>query len=41
MQRDTPTAVNPKKGKLLYIGVAGKRPGGWMEEAVQLGLRVP
>lgn len=41
MQRDTPVSINPKKGKLLYIGVAGKRPGGWMDEAVQLGLRTP
>lgn len=40
-QRDVPTFINPKKGQLLYIGVAGKRPGGWMEEAVKLGLRVP
>jgi hypothetical protein len=40
-QRDTTaTTMNPKKGKLLYIGVAGKRPGGWKEEAIQLGLRV-
>lgn len=40
-QRDLPANINPKKGKLLYIGVAGKRPGGWMEEAVKLGLRAP
>lgn len=40
-QRDVPTFINPKKGQLLYIGVAGKRPGGWVEEAVKLGLRVP
>ena len=39
MQRDTPTSINPKTGKLLYIGVAGKRPGGWKDEAVALGLR--
>ena len=40
-QRDTPTFINPKKGRLLYLGVAGKRPGGWAEEAIRLGLRVP
>lgn len=40
-QRDVPTFINPKKGQLLYIGVAGKRPGGWKEEAVKLGLRTP
>jgi hypothetical protein len=40
-QRDVPTFINPKKGKLLYLGVAGKRPGGWKEEAVKLGLRAP
>lgn len=40
MQRDTPTTLNPKKGKLLYIGIAGKRPGGWKDEATALGLRV-
>ena len=41
-QRDsTATTLNPKTGQLLYIGVAGKRPGGWMEEAVKLGLRIP
>lgn len=40
-QRDVPTFINPKKGQLLYIGVAGKRPGGWVEEAVKLGLRTP
>ncbi len=41
MQRDTPVTINPKKGKLLYIGIAGKRPGGWMAEAESLGLRTP
>jgi len=41
-QRDTAhTMMNPTDGKLLYIGVAGKRPGGWKEEAVKLGLRTP
>jgi hypothetical protein len=40
MQRDQPVSINPKKGKLLYLGLAGKRPGGWKEEAIQLGLRV-
>ena len=38
-QRDTPTTFNPVKGKLLYIGVAGHRPGGWEDEAVKMGLR--
>lgn len=41
MQRDTPTTISPKKGRLLYIGIAGKRPEGWKEEAIQLGLRTP
>lgn len=41
MQRDTVTSINPKKGQLLYIGVAGHRPSGWEPEAVQLGLRTP
>jgi len=27
-----PTSYNPKKGKVLYIGVAGRRPAGWKEE---------
>lgn len=41
-QRDsTATTLNPKKGRLLYIGVIGKRPGGWKEEAIKLGLRAP
>lgn len=41
-QRDTShTMMSPTEGKLLYIGVAGKRPGGWKEEAVNLGLRAP
>ena len=40
-QRDTPTTFNPKQGKLLYIGIAGKRPGGWKAEATSLGLITP
>lgn len=40
-QRDAPVTFNPKQGKLLYIGLAGKRPGGWKAEAVALGLRAP
>lgn len=39
-QRDRPTAINPKKGKMLYIGIAGKRPGGWKAEAQEMGLSV-
>jgi len=39
--RDTPTTINPSKGKLLYIGIAGKRPGGWKAEAEKLGLLTP
>ena len=42
-QRDLPANINPKKGKLLYIGIAGPahRPGGWINEAVKLGIRAP
>lgn len=39
MQRDHPTFLNPSQGKLLYIGIAGKRPAGWEDEAVKIGLR--
>jgi hypothetical protein len=41
MQRDAPVTFNPTKGKLLYIGIAGKRPGGWKDQAVSLGIRTP
>jgi hypothetical protein len=33
-QRDRPTFINPSKGQLLYIGVLGHRPAGWMKDAV-------
>lgn len=35
-----PTIINPSKGKVLYIGIAGKRPGGWISAAQDLGLDV-
>jgi hypothetical protein len=41
LHRDTPTTISPTKGKLLYLGVLGKRPSGWKEEAVKLGLHIP
>lgn len=37
-QRAHPTNISPSKGKMLYIGIAGKRPGGWKAEAAQMGL---
>lgn len=37
-QRDRPTSINPEKGKLFYLGVLGKRPGGWMQDAIQMGI---
>jgi hypothetical protein len=41
-QRDTAmTFINPVKGKLLYLGVAGQRPKGWKDEAIQLGIMLP
>lgn len=32
-QRDRPTFISPAKGELLYIGVMGHRPGGWLRDA--------
>lgn len=40
-QRDRPTAINPEKGKLFYLGVLGKRPGGWKADAINMGFLVP
>ena len=37
-QRDRPTFMNPTDGKVLYIGLLGKRPSGWMRDAVSMGL---
>ena len=37
-QRDRPTFISPKKGQVLYIGLAGKRPGGWKAQAAEMGL---
>lgn len=31
-QRDRPTSINPSKGQLLYIGVLGQRPSGWVQD---------
>lgn len=28
-QRNRPTTINPQIGTLLYVGLAGSRPGGW------------
>jgi hypothetical protein len=39
-QRDRPTAINPVVGKVLYIGLAGRRPGGWLDEARSMGIEV-
>jgi hypothetical protein len=39
-QRDRPTSINPAKGKVLYIGYAGRRPGGWKADAESMGLVV-
>jgi hypothetical protein len=39
-QRDRPTSINPSKGKMLYIGFAGKRPGGWKADAQSMGIVV-
>jgi len=36
-QRDQyPTSINPSKGELLYLGVAGHRPGGWKQEFAKM-----
>lgn len=37
-QRDRPTFINPSKGKLLYVAPLGRRPKGWKQEAMELGL---
>ena len=37
-QRTDWTSLNPKKGKLLYLGVMNKRPSGWKAEAAELGI---
>lgn len=39
-QRDYPGSMNPTEGKLLYIGVLGKRPAGWKQDAIERGLAV-
>jgi hypothetical protein len=35
-QRDRPTFINPSKGQLLYIGIMGHRPAGWMKDATEM-----
>jgi hypothetical protein len=35
-QRDRPTYISPAKGQLLYIGVLGHRPGGWLRDAEEI-----
>lgn len=40
-QRDRPTTISPKKGRLLYIGIAGRRPGGWKAEWQRMHPEVP
>ena len=36
-QRDQfPTSINPTKGQVLYIGLLGKRPGGWKAEFAKM-----
>jgi hypothetical protein len=35
-QRDRPTFINPAKGQLLYIGVLGRRPAGWLKDATEM-----
>jgi len=36
-QRDIyPRSINPAKGTLLYVGLAGHRPGGWKAEFAQM-----
>lgn len=36
-QRDQfPTSINPTKGQVLYIGLLGKRPGGWKSEFAKM-----
>lgn len=37
-QRTDPVTMSPGVGKLLYIGLAGKRPKGWEIEAAKLGI---
>ncbi len=39
-QRDYPVSMNPTEGKLLYIGILGKRPAGWKQDAIEKGLAV-
>lgn len=39
-QRDRPTSINPTKGQMLYIGYAGRRPGGWKADAESMGIVV-
>lgn len=36
-QRDTyPRTISPVKGKVLYLGLLGKRPGGWKNEFARM-----
>lgn len=37
-QRVDWTSLNPKQGKLIYLGVMNKRPPGWKQEAAELGI---
>lgn len=30
--------ISPNKGKVLYVGLRGKRPSGWEQEASELGI---
>lgn len=35
-QRDVPTTISPSKGQVLYIGILGHRPGGWMRDVEEM-----
>ncbi len=35
-QRDRPTTLSVEKGRVLYIGLAGRRPGGWKADWEQM-----
>ena len=37
-QRDRPVRMSPAKGKLFYLGVSGRRPSGWEDDAAEMGL---
>jgi hypothetical protein len=38
VQRNEPTAISPKKGTVLYLGMVGQRPGGWESDLAEMSI---